>query len=76
MVNLPKLWEQADTLGINSWYCLPLNQTFQMGGNVEFSPEHHRIDLTIYCYDACPVSTCGSAIIYQLASKINPENYE
>ena len=71
LVNMPI---HKSTLGTKNWDCLPLNRTFELGGNLDFSLIHRRIEIHVSCTNSCPLSFCGSAVVHQLASKINAHN--
>lgn len=63
-------------LGISSWYCLPLNQKYELGGDFYLSSLYRAIQITISCSNSCPIDTCGQALIHQLSTKINPSSQQ
>ena len=62
--------------GINNWLCLPLNQTYEIGGSWDISNTYKAISINAACSNACSFSNCGTIAVYQLNSNINPNNVE
>ena len=57
-------------------WCLPLNQTYEVGGDLIFSNTFKTLGAQITCNRSCHVNSCGNLVLYQVSSNINPSNSE
>jgi len=74
--NIPQIKNNVDALGISNWMCLPLNNKINLGGRLDISDITTSLQVEITCDVTCPVDFCGSTMVYQLNSLINPNNEE
>ena len=74
--NIPQIKNNADALGIHNWMCLPLNKKIDLGGRLDVSNVTTSLQVEIICDVTCPIDYCGSTMVYQLNSLINPNNKE
>jgi hypothetical protein len=74
--NIPQIKDKAQNLGINNWQCLPLNKEIYLGGRLDISNITTSLQVEIICDVTCPIDYCGSAMVYQINSFINPNVQE
>jgi hypothetical protein len=60
------------TWNISNWMCLPINMTWEIGGDFELSTLYKSLQLNLSCTYAQNYVDCGFYKIYTLNSFINP----
>jgi hypothetical protein len=71
---IPNIVADQTTWGIANWVCLPLNQTWQVGGDYELSTNYKRIQVNISCTFSENHVDCGYYKLYTLNTFINPSD--
>ena len=65
---------QMTQVNLSSWWCLPLNRQFKIGGFYEISNVEQSMAFNFTCKKSCYSNSCGNLHTYQLGSFINPHN--
>lgn len=71
---LPGIQNKSTEWGISSWFCLPLNQTYEIGGSYELSLIYKTIQLNVTCNSAQNQQDCGYAKLYTLNTFVDPKS--
>lgn len=69
---VPNIETMQYTWGISYWMCLPLNKTWEIGGDYELSSLYKSIQLNLSCTYSQNFVDCGYYKLYTLNSFINP----
>ena len=69
---VPNINTMQHTWGISNWMCLPLNQTWEIGGDYELSALYKSIQVNLTCTYSQNNVDCGYYKLYTLNSFINP----
>ena len=68
--------ENYEILKQRNWKCLPLNVSFEIGGDWDVSSTYKALAVHAECHPSCGVGTCGTMVVYQLQSVINVNQKE
>jgi hypothetical protein len=71
---IPGIKDKFATLGLGSFYCLPINQTYEILGNYDISNNAKTLEFVFGCTSSCNVNDCGYIYFLELNAHINPDN--
>jgi hypothetical protein len=71
---IPNIRDKFSQITLDTFSCLPINQTYTLKGNYDVSSTATTIEFVSTCQQTCNVNNCGSVYFLQLNALINPQN--
>ena len=73
---IPYISQNYQILSQRNWMCLPLNSTFEIGGDWDINDVYKSLAIHGQCNSTCGTGPCGTLAIYQLHTTINVNQFE